>query len=343
MYLHYAFAAQSFGSDPSSEGGDLNAYLRRRKGLSGYVPLLLVLVLFVSSTTVGAKTASFIIIDNETGCILEGKNRDDKLPIGGLTNVALAMVTLDWAKLSNTSLDMIAEVPPNASPQGITNPLGLQSGDRITLRDLLYLALLASDSEAAFTIANAVGQKLPNPQQLDAVGNFVSQMNALAAALQMKHTLFLNPNGLAMPPRSAQPYSTVADLARLTRYAYSKSGLSFYVSQKSREIHIERAGVSIAQDIKNTNTLLGSELIDGVKTARSVQTGECIIITSARAPEVRREGTTVYTTPRRIITVLLGSEDRNGDGLNLNRRGWMLYNDWAAAGRPERDHRFLSQ
>ncbi|HLB32892.1 MAG TPA: hypothetical protein VJK54_01535 [Chthoniobacterales bacterium] len=26
MYLHYTFAAQSFGSDPSSEGGDLNAY-----------------------------------------------------------------------------------------------------------------------------------------------------------------------------------------------------------------------------------------------------------------------------------------------------------------------------
>ena len=50
---------------------------------------------------------------------------------------------------------------------------------------------------------------------------------ALARQLGMRHTLYLNPHGLDTPEGEARPYSSAADLARITRYAYSKSGLAF--------------------------------------------------------------------------------------------------------------------
>jgi D-alanyl-D-alanine carboxypeptidase len=149
----------------------------------------------------------------------------------------------------------------------------------------------------------------------------------------MRRTLFLNPHGLDTPEGQARPHSSAADLARLTRYAYSKSGLSFYVSQPTREIHVRRGGTSLGLHLNNTNKLLGTDNIDGVKTGRTSRAGECIILTSEHTPEVTRQGDAVSTTPRRIIVVLLGGTNREQEGLALVQRGWALYNAWAAKGR----------
>ncbi|MBX9578209.1 MAG: serine hydrolase [Chthoniobacterales bacterium] len=302
---------------------------------------LAILFLLLTLSLSNASASHFIIIDNETGCILQEQGANDKFPVGSLTKIAVAITLLDWIKVSGNSLDAVAEVPTPAAPQGQGNPLGLQAGDRVTLRDLLYLTLLPSDSEAALTIANYVGLKLPNPQQLDGVGNFVAHMNALARELEMKRTLFLNSHGLPVVGNGEQPYSCAADLARLTRYGYSKPGLAFYVAQKSRDIHIQRGNKTLGATINNTNNLLGVNGIDGVKTARLPSVGESIVLTSARDPEVKKEGNTVYTTPRRIIVVILGSNNRATEGTALNQHGWDLYYAWAGRGRPTRSSRFL--
>ena len=292
-------------------------------------------LLLASVLSVGALRAeSSIIVDNQTGRILEGVNRDQKLPIASLTKIALAMVALDWADLKQGNLDEKATVPETAiASAGGVNPLGFQAGDVLTLRDLLFACLLASDNVAAVTLADHLGQVLPNPSGLDPVGDTVSQMNALARQLGMRHTLFLNPHGLDVPEGQARPFSSAADLARLTRYAYSKSGLSFYVSQATREIHVQRGTANLSVQLNNTNKLLGTDNIDGVKTGRTTLAGDCIVLSSEHTPEVNRQGDTVFTTPRRIIVVLLGSTNREQEGLALVRHGWALYDDWAAKGR----------
>lgn len=277
---------------------------------------------------------SSIIVDNQTGRILEGVSANRKLPIASLTKLALAMVALDWSQLKGGNLEQKATVPEVAiSTTGGINPLGLQAGDVLTLRDLLFACLLASDNVAAVTLADHLGRVLPNATGLDPVGNTVAHMNALSRQLGMRHTLFLNPHGLDMPEGQAHPFSSAADLARLTRYAYSKAGLSFYVAQPSRDIHVQRGGASLGVQLQNTNKLLGNDNIDGVKTGRTSRAGDCIILTSEHTPEVTRQGDTVFTTPRRIIVVLLGGTNREQEGLALVQRGWALYNDWAARGR----------
>jgi D-alanyl-D-alanine carboxypeptidase (penicillin-binding protein 5/6) len=296
----------------------------------------LFLSLAIIFPTVGCLRAeSYIIADSQTGHILESVHANDKVPIASLAKVALAMVTLDWANFTGGNLDTTTTVPEDAltTTAGI-NPLGLQAGDVVTLRDLLYACMLASDNVAAYTLADYLGRTLPNPTGLDPVGNTVANMNALARQLRMRHTLFLNPHGLDAPEGTAEPYSSASDLGRLTRYAYSKPGLGFYVSQKEREIHVQRGAANLGVVLQNTNPLLGTDNIDGVKTGRTSRAGECIILTSEHPPEVVHQGNTVITTPRRILVVLLGSTNRQQEGQALIERGWALYDDWASKGRP---------
>jgi D-alanyl-D-alanine carboxypeptidase (penicillin-binding protein 5/6) len=276
---------------------------------------------------------SYIIVDNQTGVILGSKNPNEKVQIASLTKIATASVVLDAAQLGLVKLTDMAVVPPVAMSAGGTNPIGLQPGDAISLRDLIYSSLLASDNIAATTLAHNVGARLKNSEGLAPVENFVAHMNALARALKMKRTLFLNASGYDANTEDAVPYSTAADVARLCRYAYGEADFPFYVSQKSRVIHVFRNGVDVSVPITNTNELLGQFGIDGIKTGSTSRAGGCLALSSEKPPEVKREGNTTYVTQRRLQVVMLGSRNRFPEGLNLVNQGWALYDKWAAEGR----------
>ena len=179
-------------------------------------------VLVLASAPFSFAAQSYIVVDNQTGMILSSQRPNDKLQVASLTKIATAMVTLDWAQLSKADLSQMAVISAQAVRAGGINPVGLQEGDSLSLRDLLYTALMASDNVAATGLAEFVGAKLPNNRGLAPVSNFVSHMNALAHALGMKRTLFLNPSG-SDNVEGTLPYSTASDMARLTRYAYSEA------------------------------------------------------------------------------------------------------------------------
>jgi D-alanyl-D-alanine carboxypeptidase len=288
------------------------------------LPFLL-LALALAAAPAAHAAASYIIVDSETGHILAEGNRNEKRQVASLTKVAAAMVVLDWAEATGTSMATPVEVPPGVAGVGGVNPCGLQPGDRASLRDLLSAAMMQSDNHAAYTLAHNVGGR---------VDNFTAHMNALARKLVMKRTLFLNPHGLdnTTPP----PHSTAADMARLTRYAYSHGGFNFYASQPTREITIEGIdGLPRAFLLRNTNELLGQDGIEGVKTGRTARAGDCLILAADRdpLPVTNAQGQKVAIA-RRIIVVLLGSGDRFGEGLAMVRRGWDLHERWMAQGRP---------
>jgi len=278
---------------------------------------------------------SYVIVDNQTGYIFASRNPDQRRQVASLTKIATGVVALDAAELKIISLSDRTRVPPGAIRAGGINPAGLQEGDVLTVRDLLYCSLLSSDNIAAATLAHYLGQRLPNPTRLDPVGNCVAHMNALARNLGMRRTLFLNPHGIDSMD-GTQPYSTAADLARLTRYAYTDGDFRFFVSQKTRDIDVERGGQTISVRLTNTNQLLGRDGIDGVKTGMTARAGFCLVLSSWRSPEVVRHGDTVINTPRRIITVVLGAKSNEGrfsEGIRMINQGWRLYENWAAQGR----------
>lgn len=278
------------------------------------------------------EAAAYAITDSTTGFILDQFRGDKKLPIGSLTKIATAMVVLDWSNASNADLGQMATVPGDAAPIANGQGANLQPGDRCTLRDLLYAALMQSDNVAALTLADHVGQAIGGSST--PVESFVVQMNALARTRGMRNTKFLNPHGLDNLDRSV-PYSTADDLAKLTAYAMANSAFRFYVSQRERKITIfTAAGGQSAYLLRNTNELLGINSIDGVKTGTTARAGQCLIISAARTPESRQEGETHVITPRRLNVVLLGATNRFPYAQALLARGWQLYDAWAAAGRP---------
>src|SRR3954471_194615 len=282
-----------------------------------------------------ARTA-YVIIDAQTGWILEQADARDKRQVGSLTKVATAMVVLDWAEKRGGDLNQFATIPPEAFVGTGDNLIGFQPGDRITLRDLLYAAMIQSDNVAAYTLASTVGTALqsvvPTAGNGSPVATFVGQMNFLAKSLRMERTRFVNPHGIDTGERS-MPFSTAADLARLSRYAMNKPAFRFYVSQKERQISFERGQQKKAYMLRNTNELLGANGVDGVKTGKTARAGDCLILSAHREAEIQKQGEHTKVTPRNLIIVMLGSANRFAEGGQLLSRGWELYDQWAAGGR----------
>ena len=281
---------------------------------------------------------AFIIVDSKTGHVLQAQEPKQKRQIGSLTKVATAAVVLDWADRQGGNLNQVVSIPPEAFVGAGENNIGFQPGDTISLRDLLYAALVQSDNIAAFMLAAHVGSTITSNAQpggrskLGPVDLFVGQMNALAKQLKMEKTRFVNPHGIDNNVKP-MPFSTAEDMARLTRYAMNKAAFRFYVSQKERQISFERGGRKIGFLVRNTNELVGTQGIDGVKTGRTARAGDCLILSANRESEIVKQGqyTTVY--PRHIIVVLLGSTNRFGEGASLVALGWQLHDQWAASGR----------
>jgi serine-type D-Ala-D-Ala carboxypeptidase (penicillin-binding protein 5/6) len=283
-----------------------------------------------------ATSAAYVVFDDQTGVVLAEHGMSAKRPIASLTKIATAMVVIDWTEVRGGRLDDVATVPAEALAFGGPNPMNLAVGERLSLRDLLYAALLQSDNLSAYTAAYHVGSALRatagpgsdlgrmNPEQA-----FVFQMNELCKRLRMGRTHFSNPHGLEV--NGQRPgYSCAADLGRLTRYAIARPAFRFFVSQVQRTVQAGGRGYCL----RNTNPLLGQDGIDGVKTGTTRSAGDCVILSSMRSPESRQMGNTVVITPRRVTVVVLASTDRFGEGLGLIRQGWKLYEDWSALGRP---------
>ncbi len=247
-------------------------------------------------------------------------------------------MVLDWAERKGGNLNQTVRIPPEAFVGTLENNVGFQPGDSITMRDLLYAALVQSDNIAAYTLAQHVGSQLGSllptevGSKMTPVDAFVTQMNALAKQLKMERTRFVNPHGIDNNVRP-MPFSTAEDMARLTRYAMNKASFRFYVSQKERQISFDRGGHRFNYALRNTNELLGQNGIDGVKTGRTARAGDCLVLSANREPEVVRQGQAITVYQRRLIVVLLGSSNRFGEGAGLVARGWQLFDQWAAAGR----------
>ena len=279
--------------------------------------------------------AAWVIADSATGVVLDSSSATRSLQVGSITKIATAMVVLDWAAAKGEDLGQKATVPGTIALISSPNSIGLQPGDQISLRDALYAGLMQSDNQAAETLAAHVGRKISGAQtDQEAIVAFVAQMNALARRLGLRNTRFLNAHGLD-DLESKMPYSTAADVATLTNYALGHGGFLFYTSQKERRIGWATAtGEASGYQLRNTNELLGTGGVDGVKTGTTRKSGPCVVLTSAQRPDSKQVGEQHVIVPRRLTVVVLGSQARFETGKMLLARGWELLDQWAAAGRP---------
>jgi D-alanyl-D-alanine carboxypeptidase (penicillin-binding protein 5/6) len=281
------------------------------------------------------ESESIMVVEAHSGKVLIAANAGARRPIASLTKIATAAVAVDWANATKTDLGTMITVPPTISLVGGPNPMNLQPGDQMSLRDALYSALLGSDNLAALTIAHHVGRDIAahRGRNADPVVTFVAEMNHLAKAIGAKQTRFANPHGLERSGTKA--YSTAADVARLSIYAMRRNAITFITSKENRQIAVVGAGGRRTYNIKNTNELAGELGILGVKTGTTAAAGPCVAVCMDRDPLIRQKPDgSKGVTPRRLIVVVLNNSDRFGRARSLLNQGWSVYGQWLSSGAP---------
>ena len=307
---------------------------------------LSLLAVMLPSVVSAQAPESVMVVEAYSGKILVASNATAKRPIASLTKIATAIVTVDWAAATNTDLGTtIITAPQTITLVGGPNPMNLQPGDQLTLRDALYSALLGSDNLAALAIADHVGREIltRRGKEGDPVVAFVGEMNQLAKALGMTQSRFANPHGLERP--GAKAFSTAADVARLSIYAMRRNAITFTVRQKERLVSVTGPTGKRGYRVKNSNELAGEPGILGLKTGTTNAAGSCVSVCMDRDPLVRQKPDgTKGATPRRLIVVVLDNPDRFNRARGLLRQGWAAYDPWLEAGAPveNREREILS-
>lgn len=203
-----------------------------------------------------------IVMEVETGRILYEKNAHEKLPMASTTKIMTAILAIE-----NSNLSDIVTVSPRAS--GIEgSSLYLAAGERLTMKQLLYGLMLRSGNDAAFAIAEHVGESAEK---------FADMMNRKARELGAMNTNFVNPHGL----HHEDHYTTAYDLALISAYAMKNPIFREIVSTKYYKIPWE--GQAWDRVLMNKNALLWNyEGANGIKTGYTKAAGRCLASAALR-------------------------------------------------------------
>jgi D-alanyl-D-alanine carboxypeptidase (penicillin-binding protein 5/6) len=225
------------------------------------------------------------VYDETAGVMLATWNVDERRPMASVTKVMTAMIVLDHAEL-----DEIVTVPQMAtSSRG--SSAGLVAGEQWTVYDLLVAMLVRSGNDAAATLAWHVGE--------GSTDAFVAKMNARAAELGMSDTHFANANGLD----HADHFSTANDLVTMTVASLDYPDIQQIARIKTIKMPEDPTGKT--RRVNNTNRLLGTYPgVVGLKTGDTPFANKVLLGVIERGP-------------RRIVTVVMGSDDHFSDSREL--------------------------
>ncbi len=198
-----------------------------------------------------------ILVDMGTGRVLYSHDANACRRMASTTKIMTALLVLD-----TLPLDRVVTVSPRAAGVGEWS-LGLKAGDRLTVKQLLYGALVYSANDAAFALAEACSGSMEA---------FVKKMNQRAAAFGLSNTHYVNPDGLDAPGQ----YSSARDLAILARRAMRNAEFRAIVGTVTYSITLP--GQSKPFAFRNVNKLLGTaSWVTGIKTGSTNQAGICLV------------------------------------------------------------------
>lgn len=235
------------------------------------------------------------IVDVDSMVPLLAKNPDESLRPASITKVMTALVAIDTFGQSDV-------VTAKDTAQVIGKAIHLTSGEQVAFEDMLYGLLLESGNDAAYALA----ENYPGGYQA-----MIEAMNRKSREFGLENTTYQNVSGVDQ----FQHETTVRDLTVLTALAMKNELFQTIVGTKDKEI-LSLDGNTVHR-LTNTNELLGMvDGVKGVKTGWTALAGECLVT------YLERDG-------RRVIIVLLGSQDRFGETTQLidwvfSRHQWTL-------------------
>ena len=267
----------------------------------------------VTSLSIDAKSA--LLIDMDTEQVLYEQAADEQRYPASITKIMTALLTLEAVGRGELDLNdvitmddaALADLTPDSSTAG------LQAGEEITVRNLLYCLLLASANEAANALAIAVAGDIPT---------FVEQMNQRAQELGMSGTHVVNPHGL----HSDDHYTTARDIFKMAKQAMTHATFREIVSTGTYTV--PATNLSGERTLYNTNALLTSALHPGY-----TYSGTIGIKTGSTGQAGYRLTAAVEMKGHTLISVVLGAENPTDSQGNVQRMQFsesVRLLDWAS-------------
>lgn len=269
-----------------------------------------------------------IVIERHSGVVLGSRNADIRRAPASVTKLMTALLAVEAVDAGETTLTTRATAQADVDIEG-GNEIELRPGDRVSVRDLLYMALVESGNDAAVMLGTHVGGSR---------AAFIERMNERAAELGLDDTSFVDISGRdpedlndegRLPAHAGcsgddfdeaacAHHSTARDLAELARVVLDVPLLAQIVGTDSWT-------PSGWPAITNTNDLILDDDADffdgayGVKTGTSGRAGSNLVSAASRRV-CEGDG---LCTERDVIAVVLGAADdgtAGGDRFSDSRR-----------------------
>jgi D-alanyl-D-alanine carboxypeptidase (penicillin-binding protein 5/6) len=236
---------------------------------------------------IGAPAA--IVIDARTGERIYARRPDARRSIASTTKLMTALITLERTRPSQVFAS------PGYPGGAGESTIGLRSGERMSVHDLLRALMLPSANDAAYDLAVNVG---------GSQARFVRMMNQHARTLGLGGTHYSTPIGLDDPGN----YSTASDLARLAARLLRDRTLARIVNLPSARL---RTGARPRTVINRNDLVARFPFVDGVKTGHTNRAGYVLVGAA-------------HGNGAHIVSVVLGTSGigaRDADSLALLRWG----------------------
>ena len=236
---------------------------------------------------------AWALIDARTGETLAGRAQKRRLPMASTTKMMTA-----YLAIRDLPPRMMVKAAPYQPIPG-ESLMGLEAGQKVSVRDLLYGLILLSGNDAAVTLAVA---------DSGSVDSFVNKMNRTARRLGLKDTHYRDPVGLD----GAAQYSSAHDLTKLGRALMQIPRFRPIASARSAKLN----SYSPPVEIESTNDfVLDNEWAKGIKTGHTFGAGYVL------ASDGRRKAT-------ELIGAVMGTASeaaRDGESVRLLDYGFSLY------------------
>lgn len=215
---------------------------------------------------------SCVLVNLADDTILHGERNTEIIYPASTTKILTALVVLRHIEAGDLGLYDTVKVSKTFR-KGLTADAasgGLQTGEKLSVEDLLYMLLLPSHCDAA----NVLGEVASG--SLDA---FADEMNAVAKEVGCTSSHFVNPSGL----HDDDHYTTCNDLYYIAKAAYAYD--TFRTIIATDYYTVPATNLHDARRLHNTNSLICdyrttaylNQYCKGGKTGTTFPAGRCLV------------------------------------------------------------------
>ncbi|MBB5938450.1 D-alanyl-D-alanine carboxypeptidase family protein [Streptomyces zagrosensis] len=236
------------------------------------------------------------LLDSGANKQLWAKGADTKLQMASTTKIMTAVVVLDTKKVDLNKKVTVKKSYRDYVAREKASTADLKTGDKVTVRQLLYGLMLPSGCDAAYALADTFGS---GSTEAARTKSFISKMNAKAKSLSLKNTKYDSFDGISAKGAN---YTTPREMAKLTRHAIKNGTFKAVVKSQSTK---QKATNGRTYTWYNTNKLLGSyQGTFGVKTGTGTAAGPCLVFATTKGN-------------RTVVGVLLNDSNRYVDAKKM--------------------------